>query len=172
MRPIRFMLAVAAALALPAGAAEHAHQHGVVSLSAALDGEQLTLDLDAPLDSLLGFERAPRTAAERSAAAALLKALDPGQALWQPNAEARCVLTQTRIDAPVLQKPDAPAGEHADLEAGYTFRCAQPQQLTGIGHGLFKSFPRLQRIDWQFALPTGQGRRVVTRDQALLPFKR
>lgn len=165
-------LLIAAAMAMPAFAAEHAHQHGVVSLVATLEGDLLTLDLDAPLDSLLGFERAPRTPAEREAAAALIKRLDPGQSLWQPNEEARCVLTKTRVEAPVLQQGAAAAGEHADLEAGYEFRCAQPGRLSGVKHGLFKAFPRLQRIDWQFALPSGQGKRTVVRDQSLLPLKR
>jgi Protein of unknown function (DUF2796) len=165
-------LSLAAVLALPVSATEHAHQHGVVSLSATLEGELLTLDLDAPLDSLLGFERAPRTAAEREAAAALLRTLNPGQSLWRPNEEARCVLSTTRVDAPVLQQPAKPSSEHADLEASYEFRCAQPAQLTGVVHGLFKAFPRLKRIDWQFALPAGQGKRSIQRDQALLPLKR
>ncbi|MFN3303633.1 MAG: DUF2796 domain-containing protein [Roseateles sp.] len=164
--------AAALALALPVGAAEHAHQHGVVSLSATLEGELLTLDLDAPLDSLLGFERAPRTAAEREAAAALLQKMNAGQSMWRPSDEARCTLTATRVDAPALQQPAKATGEHADLEATYEFRCAQPAQLSGIVHGLFAAFPRLQRIDWQFALPSGQGKRSITRDQALLPLKR
>lgn len=164
--------ALALLLASPAESAGQAHQHGVVTLSATLEGGVLSLDLDAPLDSLLGFERAPRTAAERAAAAALLKTLDPGSTLWQPNAEAACVLRQSKIHAPVLQQPAAPAAEHADLEAGYEFSCAQPGKLTGLRHGLFQSFPRLQRIDWQFALPSGQGKRVVKRPEASLPLNR
>jgi len=161
-------------LAVPAWSAEHAHQHGVISLNATLEGEVLSLDLDAPLDSLLGFERAPRTAAERAAAAALLKTLGPGTSMWQPNPEAGCVLTQAKVEAPVLQQAQtpAPAGEHADLEASYQYRCAQPARLTGLQHGLFNAFARLQRIEWQFALPSGQGKRTVKRPEALLPLKR
>lgn len=159
-------------LTVPAWSAEHAHQHGVVSLNATLEGEVLSLDLDAPLDSLLGFERAPRTEAERAAAAALLKTLGPGTSIWRPNPEAGCVLTQSKVTAPVLQQAQVSAEEHADLEAGYQFRCKQPAKLTGLQHGLFNAFARLQRIEWQFALPSGQGKRTVRRPEALLPLKR
>ncbi|PTT78105.1 hypothetical protein DBR42_24125 [Pelomonas sp. HMWF004] len=172
MLSYRLALLLMTTLAVPAWSAEHAHQHGVVSLNATLEGEVLSLDLDAPLDSLLGFERAPRTEAERAAAAALLKTLGPGTSMWRPNPEARCVLAQAKVEAPVLQQPQAPAGEHADLEAGYQFRCAQPAQLTGLQHELFQAFARLQRIEWQFALPSGQGKRTVKRPEALLPLKR
>lgn len=166
------LLLVMTAATLPVFAAEHPHQHGIVSVSATLDGDVLTLDLDAPLDSLLGFERAPRTAAEREAAVALLKRMNPGQGLWAPNEEAGCVLSTSRVDAPVLQQPAKATGEHADLEATYEFRCARPGQLSGIEQRLFPAFPRLKRIDWQFALPSGQGKRTVLRDQSLLPLKR
>ena len=53
--------------ALPVLAAQpaHAHVHGAVQLDVAVDGPTLTLTLEAPLDSVVGFERAPRTAAEK-----------------------------------------------------------------------------------------------------------
>ena len=60
-----------ALLAVPVGAAaQHAHEHGRLRLAIAIDGEQLSIALEAPLDSLVGFERAPRTDAERRSAAA------------------------------------------------------------------------------------------------------
>lgn len=174
MKPWNLLL-LAAVAALPvtsASAAERAHQHGVVSVTATLDGGTLRLDLNAPLDAIVGFERAPRTAAEKASAAAALKQLDPGAALWLPNAEAGCRLASSEVEAPVLQGAQGAADGHADLEAGYEFRCEQPQQLTGIQHQLFKNFPRIKRIDFQYALPSGQGRAQLRSPQALLPLKR
>jgi len=55
-------------LAAGAQAAPQAHEHGVARLSVAVDGKRRTIELDAPLDGWLGFERAPRTDAERKAA--------------------------------------------------------------------------------------------------------
>lgn len=174
MKPWNLLVifAFAALPAAPGYAAEHAHQHGVVSVTATLDGATLRLELDAPLDGIVGFERAPRTAAEKATAAAALKQLDPGAALWQPNPEAGCKLSATLVQAPVLQGAPAAADGHADLEAGYEFRCEQPKQLAGIQHQLFKTFPRIKRIDFQYALPSGQGKAQVRSPQALLPLKR
>jgi hypothetical protein len=72
------------------------HVHGVVALDVALEGPRVVLSLKAPLDSLVGFERAPRTDAERRAAAdvparlrepdALFK-LDPATGRPRPRAE-------------------------------------------------------------------------------------
>lgn len=165
-------LLLMAAVALPVRAAPQAHQHGVLTLSASVDGAVLTLDLDSPLDSLLGFERAPRTPAERAAAQALLKRLGSETTLWHPTAQAGCTLERARVDAPVLQSVPGLAGEHADLEATYEFKCAEPARLTGLSHDLFTVFPRLQRIQWQFALPSGQGRRLIERPAAELPLTR
>ena len=41
------------------------HQHGVAKLDVAYDQGALSIELEAPLDVLLGFERAPRPDAER-----------------------------------------------------------------------------------------------------------
>lgn len=68
--PSRFRLMAVAALACitlaPAAAQHqhHAHTHGVVTLGVAVDQSTITLELSAPLESLVGFERAPRTDAE------------------------------------------------------------------------------------------------------------
>lgn len=175
MKPMWKPIFAAAAAALVLSAAQghgQAHQHGVVSVTLALDGQALSLNLDAPLHDLVGFERAPRTAAEKAAAAAVLKQLDPGGGLWQPTPEAGCTLAGTRVDAPVLQQQQAAADGHADLEAVYEFRCEQPARLTGVAHTLFKAFPRIARIDFQYALPGGQGKAQLRKPQALLPLKR
>ena len=47
-----------------------AHQHGVARLDLAVDGGTVTIAVEMPLDALVGFERSPRTGAERQAAAA------------------------------------------------------------------------------------------------------
>jgi hypothetical protein len=147
-----------------------AHQHGVVQLDVAIDGSLLSLQLDAPLDSLLGFEHRPRTTTERAAAAALLKTLDPGAALWRPNAEAQCTLIKTTLASPLLlQASTATDDEHADLEGSWEFRCARPEQLRSIALGLFDAFKRIQRITVQVAGAKGQLKRELQRpNQQLL----
>ena len=45
---------------------------------------------------------------------------------------------------------------HAELEATWRFRCAQPQALQGVDVRLFQMFPGLRRLDAAVAGPKGQ----------------
>jgi Protein of unknown function (DUF2796) len=170
-------------LALPSAAsADRPHQHGTVKLDVVVEGDRLTLALDAPLDNLLGFERAPRSEAERRAAADVLARLRAGAALFSPDAAAQCTLRQTEVSAPVLapgaqggaqgggQGGQGGQGGHADLQASYQFNCVMPQQLRRLGLGLFDAFPRIQRITVQVAGPQGQHSSTLKRPARSVPL--
>ena len=134
----------AAAALLPAGAAlaGKAHQHGVVQLGVAVDGKQLSIELDSPLDSLVGFERAPRTDAEKRAAAAVLALLRSPKPPFAPDVAAGCTLQGSEVQASPLDPADAKAAAakpspapgtakasaHADLSATFTYTCSQPRK--------------------------------------------
>ncbi len=144
------------------------HEHGAVKLDVAVESHKLSLVLQVPLDNVLGFERAPRTDAERQAAAAVLarlRSLDKAATLFATDAAAQCVLTQAQVQAAVLEpitKPPA-NNEHAELDATYEFTCARPAQLRSLTLGLFEAFPRIQRVDVQVVGPKGQTKRVLKR---------
>jgi hypothetical protein len=175
-RHARILLLVAAVAASAAAAAPHAHQHGAVKLAVAIDGEQLSIAMEAPLDSLLGFERAPRNDAERRAAGELLTRLRSGPAaLFQPDAAAQCALVQAEVRAAVLEPArQGPSAEddHADLDADYTFKCAQPGQLRKLELGLFDAFKRLRRIEVQVAGPKGQRKQTLERPARSVELQR
>jgi hypothetical protein len=156
-----------------AAAAGKAHEHGAVQLDIAVEAAEVSLAVEMPLDSLLGFERAPRTQAERQAAAAALAKMRDGAALFRFDAAAQCTLASAKVEAPLLEpaakpaataaaKPPA-AGEHADLDASYTFRCAQPARLATLEVLLFDAFPRVARVTVQAVLPHGQHKAVLRR---------
>jgi Protein of unknown function (DUF2796) len=154
-------------------AREGAHEHGVVKLDVAVDGSLLTLQLEAPLDSLLGFEHRPRTEAQRRAADAVLTRFNDGASLFKPHAAALCTLSKSTIGAEALQpNPAAKPGEHADLDATFEFRCAQPDKLLDIDVALFDAFKRIQRINAQVIGPKGQAQRVLKRPDRLLKLSR
>ncbi len=148
----------------PAAAQTAPHQHGVMRLEIAWQGRALTLQLEAPLDSLLGFERHPRNAAEREAVQQMLQTLRQGQALWQPDEDAGCRLRDVQLASPLLQPegPGAP-GQHLDLDASFSFECERPDRLGGLQQQLFQRFARLQRLQVQIAGPTGQHRQELQR---------
>jgi len=175
-RHARILLLIATLVPAAAAAAPGAHQHGAVRLAVAIDGNELSLQLEAPLDSLLGFERAPRNDAERRAASDLLKQLRSGPAtLFKADPAAQCVLVKAEVQAAVLE----PAGqaapkddEHADLDASYTFQCAQPGQLRAMDVVLFDAFKRLRRIDVQVAGPKGQRKLTLDRPARRIELQR
>jgi hypothetical protein len=165
MKPAALFITILAALVLAAPAAAHkAHVHGVAQLAVAVDGQTLSITIDAPLDGFTGFERAPRTDAERKLAAEVLAKLKDAAALFKPDAAAGCTPTEASVDAPVLMPAAAPTqGEHADLEARYTFRCNSPQALRSIDVALFDAFRRLQRIEVQVAGARAQSKATLRR---------
>lgn len=170
--PLRRLAALAAAFAVAVPTLGAPHRHGDAELEVTLDGQQLTVRLDAPLDSLLGFERAPRTAAERQAAAALLARLKGAPPLVRPDAAADCGAAEVTVSAEVLTAANPKPGEHADLEAGFVFTCRQAAKLGALEVGFFDAFPRLRRLDVRWALPQGQGQRSLARGQKLLKLTR
>lgn len=159
-------------IAIPTAQAAGKHQHGVANLELVADGNSFTVTLDSPLDNLLGFERGPRTDAERAKVRAMAGTLRSSATLVVPAAAAGCQLQGVDLASDVIAPallaaapvtatapapapaPAAKAGDHADLEAVFRFQCAQPQALKSVAlGGLFQAFPRLRQLDAALAAP-------------------
>lgn len=161
-------LTLAALLAGSAAQAEGPHQHGVASLELVVDGPVLSITLDSPLDNLLGFERGPRSEAERAAVRAMAQRFHAGAGLVVPAAAAGCQLQAVTLQSDVISpallakaaapgaastQPAASAG-HADLQATLRYQCAQPQALKTVSlAGLFQTFGRLRQLDAAVVAP-------------------
>lgn len=148
-----------------AASAGQAHDHGHARLDIAVEGKRITMQLASPLDNLLGFERAPRTEAERKSAAALESRLREVDALFKPDPAAQCRLATVEIESAALKlgraEPEAKAAEHADLDTRIEFDCADASRAAFIDVTLFDAFTRLKRIDVQVATPKGQLKRTL-----------
>lgn len=156
-------LALALAFAVPAWAGK-AHEHGIARLDVAVDGNTLTIVLDTPLDGLLGFERAPRSEAEKRAAEKAVATLRAADALFTVDPAAQCTLASVALaSAPLKLGAAAPTKDdgHGDLEGEFVFRCQAAPAF--VEAGLFKAFPRMARIDVQVAAPKGQRKLVLKR---------
>jgi len=170
--PARAACAAASLLAalLPAPALAHkAHQHGVATLDLSVEPRRLSVWFTSPLDNLVGFEREPRTDAERQRVDAALAALRDAAALWRIDPAAGCSPAEVVLTAPVLGlgAAAAPAGKdgHADLEARWDFSCRDGTRAGFVEHGLFAAFARLGRLEVQAVTPRGQ-MKVVLRKPA------
>ena len=184
---LRASMAAAVLSTLLAGGpavAGKAHEHGAGKLNLVQEGAIYTLELELPLDTLVGFERAPRTAGERQAAQAAMARLRDATALFRPQpASVGCTASTKAVAAPLLEAPaataaapaptadasrdtaanPAPAGAkavdtHADATATYTLQCPSQAALQRLEVNLFEAFPRLKRLEVQLVLATGQGR--------------
>lgn len=175
--------AAGAARALPVAAAiliapvqgsaqQSTHVHGTVRIDVAMDASTLSLQLEAPLDSLLGFERAPRTDAERRALESLRGQLEQTTALFGLDAGAGCSAEAPTVRSAALEATPK-FDEHSDVQASYLLRCRQPGVLKVIDlNGLMTAFPRIQRVDVQVAAPGGQLKQQMKRPQSLLRLSR
>ena len=155
-RPVKFIPWLAALISLPL-MASGAHDHGAGKLDVTIEKDRITINLELPLDVLVGFERAPRNDKERQALTAAGAKLKDGATLFSPTPAAACKLTKAELSLPFAEGAKAAPGEHADADASYEFACAQPKDLVGIETTLFKQFSRLYRLETQRVGPTGQG---------------
>lgn len=149
-----------------------AHLHGAVRMEVALDAGTLTVRLDAPLDSLLGFEHRPRNESQRRAAEAMLARMRNAAELLVPAPAAQCSVKDIAVEAEVLAPAKAGMQQsqekHAELEATYSFSCLQPDKLQSLELGLFAAFPRLQRIDARVVSSRQQSAVTLRRPQKVL----
>ncbi|MGB7184263.1 MAG: DUF2796 domain-containing protein [Burkholderiaceae bacterium] len=175
------VIVVACVIACGPVSAGKVHEHGAVKLNIAIEGTELLIIMEAPLNNLLGFERRPRTDEERQAAAAVLTRLrgsDKGVSLFTLDAAAQCRLKSATVQAPVIE-PELksgtqtnPKGGHADLDASYEFSCATPGELRMLGTTLFSTYKRIQRIDVQVIGPNGQSKLRLKRPDRQVPLAR
>ena len=149
-----------------------AHVHGLATLEVAIDGAAVQINLDSPLDNLLGFERAPRNEKERQSVRAMAAKLHQAATLFVLTPAAQCRLESAELEsavlAPSLLAPVADSGKgsdtakadapdaHAELAATWHFQCAVPQALQGVEVRLFQQFSGLKRIDAATVGPKGQ----------------
>ncbi|MEO8924211.1 MAG: DUF2796 domain-containing protein [Caldimonas sp.] len=153
---------------------QHAHVHGVAKLGIAMQGKVVTISFESPLDSLIGFEHRPGSPAEQAAAAALQARMRAPRELFQFNAEAACSLVKAQGESAIFgPAPAAAAGdEHADLDASFEYSCAQPAKLATVDTGLFKSYPRLHKLDVEIATDKGQFKQTLTSPAHLVALVR
>ena len=170
------LLAACLGMATAAHAQGHAHEHGAVKLDIAIDGNKVTLEMESPLDSLIGFERAPRTDAERKRADAAVARLKAADGLFSFDPAAGCTLANVELVSAPLKlgkaQPQAAGDEHADLDGDFAFDCKDTGKLGFIEVGLFKAFAGMQRIDVQVAMPKGQLKRTLKRPASRIQLAR
>jgi hypothetical protein len=168
---------------------QHAHSHGRLALDVSIDPQAITLTMEAPLDNFLGFERAPRTAAERKSVAAMVERFMAANTLFIPDPRAECRLSEVTLESAVLGLGDNAKGdatplqsgaakgqraqdEHADIDVSIVFACAKASLARQIDVKLFDAFKGIRRIDAQVASDQGQFKRSLSKAAPRLTWRR
>lgn len=81
---------------------QHAHTHGRLSLDVAVDAQAITIAMESPLDNFLGFERAPRTDAERQRVKDMVARLNAADRLFVVDPAGECKLSKVELEAGAL----------------------------------------------------------------------
>lgn len=133
------------------------HEHGSSSLSIAVDGNEMAIDLDGPAANLIGFEHQPSTPEQTAVLAKTLELLRVGDALFLTPADANC-----RMVSAAVSPPEFAGDGHSDLEASWEFRCGNPQALQWVEVQLLAKFPGIAKLATGIVTPTGQKAVVLT----------
>jgi len=169
------LLAVAqSAVSAPGG---HGHIHGQARLDLTLEGTRLAIEAELPMETLTGFERAPRTDDEQ---ARLQRALDSLRAtgVFRPSPEAGCKAATPSLrwsgsTEPATATSGLPGDDtHLDLLVTHTFDCQHPARVSLIEIGLFDVLSRLRRIEARFAGPGGTQARTLQRSRKVFELGR
>lgn len=160
-------LLLAFALASGIAAAGPAHVHGVGQLDVAVEATRVSFYLDTPLDSLLGFEHAPRSDAERQQADAMVARLRAAGKIFRIDSAAGCALSKVTLRSAALglgTAAAAPAKEgHAELTGEFEFSCKAGIRAAFVEVGLFEAFAPLKRLELQLVSPKGQMKATLQR---------
>jgi hypothetical protein len=152
-----------------------AHEHGVARLDVAVESGRLTLDLDTPLDNLLGFEHAPRTDAERERVASALVRLRDAGTLFRIDPAAGCTPARVElVSAPLGLGAGAAASQegHGDLEGHFEFTCKAGARAGFVEVGLFAAFAPLRRVELQVVTAKGQMKATLVRPASRVALAR
>ncbi|MFM8845515.1 MAG: DUF2796 domain-containing protein [Gammaproteobacteria bacterium] len=141
------------------------HEHGAVTLNIALDGDTLSLELDAPAINVLGFERSPRNDAERKLVTDTHAWLAGGREMLAVPSNAGCRLQSTNFSAPKL------GTGHADYQPRYTFRCSNPAALAWVEIWALRKLKEVERAEVNLNTAQVQRQQTLQAGELRVPLK-
>jgi hypothetical protein len=161
---------LALALVSPMAAAHKAHTHGVADLDVAVDGGRISVALSAPAADVVGFEHAPRDAAQRDAVAAAEKLLRSHAELFAMPASAGCRFVSADVTVPWQDGAGSDDG-HADFGARWEFDCTDPAKLGFLEVRIAQKLPGDLRLRATVLDERGQQRTELSRSRTRLTLR-
>lgn len=149
-----------------------AHEHGHGTLSLAIDGKRVSLELEAPGDDIIGFEHDPSSPAETQQVDAAKATLSKPLVLLGVPRAAKCMVTDAKVaiqeeehEGGAERKDEkAAAAHHNAFHAEYTLECDEIAAFTGLDLSYFDAFKKAQSLTVTVIAPKGQSKYEATRD--------
>ena len=141
-----------------------AHQHGHGSVNIAIEGNRLNIELEAPGDDIVGFERVAKTKKDKAAIAAADKKLRDTAKVFEVPAAAECKAVKSDVEL------HGGKGEHNEFHASYEYECGKISALDRIDFKYFTAFPRAKELEVAVINAQGQMKFEATRKKTLIKF--
>lgn len=126
------------------------HEHGHVALRVAIDGDKLAVELEAPGESIVGFEHAAENDEQKKQVEAARATLADTTKLFTLTEAAGCTPASSEVELHT-------EGDHSAFEGEYSFTCSNIAALNSIETKLFTLYPKIEEIDVDYATAAGQG---------------
>ena len=126
------------------------HQHGHVKLEIAIEKSQLNIALEAPGESIIGFEHVAKTEKQKTAVKAALEQLSDPVSIFVMPSKAGCRVSSSNAE---LHQH----GGHNEFEASYAFTCTNIAEFQFLETKLFSLYPAIDEIDAVYVAHAGQG---------------
>jgi hypothetical protein len=125
---------------------EHgAHVHGSATLAMAFDGNQGSVEFKSPADSVLGFEHAANSAADKKKMAEVYTIFETKiSEMVSLDTSLHCQFHKDKLDTVFA------SANHADVIATFSLKCAKSPAGTTVKFYFQKYFPALKDVDAQF----------------------
>ncbi|KGJ89593.1 Protein of unknown function DUF2796 [Colwellia psychrerythraea] len=147
----------------------HAHVHGLVQLTIAIENDSLLINLLAPANSFVGFEHKAETKQEIASVKRLQSILNEVSNVIT-LAPSSCNLSDKTLDIDALlpTRIESKHQAHAEISAEYQLDCQQLAEATSIRIVLFEHFPTIEKIEASWLNNNKQGATNLTRKKNTL----
>jgi hypothetical protein len=182
MRLFALLVSASIVATVPSQAQEHrelgAHEHGRGTLNIAVEGNKVTMELEAPGVDIVGFEHEAKTGREKAAVEKAKAQLMTPLSLFKLPAAAGCRVTEATVEvevgehdhdakeaakAPEAGKAPAKGEGHSEFHAQYTLECKAASSITGVEFGYFRAFAGAEKLEVNVITPKGQSKFEATR---------
>ena len=142
-----------------AALAQGAHTHGHAEIEIALEKGQAFVKVEIPAEDAVGFEKEPRTAAQKAAVNNALALLRQADKVFAFDAAAGCAFTSTEVEF------ENEGGSHFAFHAECTGVCATPSKLRTLEIRAFEHFPSLEEFEAELLTAKGVHEMEIEKDE-------